>query len=426
MKNLENRDEFERLLQDKLSNYREEPPLGIFTRVESSLAKQSVVPVRERKAKRMWLYALAGVAVVAVMFVSSLMFFERDREVQPLLEDYVAASLDVEKLTDEAKLRFVAQNETDNASVSGRMKSLLSDTSNVYVKYKMLNDESVEMPDMLAVKADMPEGNVVSSIKEAMENNATYRKAAEKAKRIRDKEIERYWRQVFKENEQYYADDIQQRRGVSTSLFAGNFGTLDGNFNAQDVNSLASNNMSVPTGGTDRMMQPAMAKPELHHRMPVSVGVNVDIPLANRLSLVTGLNYTYLYSNSSLKQFSDYELSRRLHYLGIPLGVTYDLWRSNKFSVYVYGGGMLERALYGEEQKRLDGEVLDTERLSIKGFQTSVNASLGAMYRFTPGVGLYFEPGVSYYFENIKQPASYRTENPTSVSLKVGVKFSLK
>ncbi len=426
MKNLENRDEFERLLQDKLSNYREEPPLGIFTRVESSLAKQSVVPVRERKAKRMWLYALAGVAVVAVMFVSSLMFFERDREVQPLLEDYVAASLDVEKLTDEAKLRFVAQNETDNASVSGRMKSLLSDTSNVYVKYKMLNDESVEMPDMLAVKADMPEGNVVSSIKEAMDNNATYRKAAEKAKRIRDKEIERYWRQVFKENEQYYADDIQQRRGVSTSLFAGNFGTLDGNFNAQGVNSLASNNMSVPTGGTDRMMQPAMAKPELHHRMPVSVGVNIDIPLANRFSLVTGLNYTYLYSDSSLKQFSDYELSRRLHYLGIPLGVTYDLWRSNKFSVYVYGGGMLERALYGEEQKRLDGEVLDTEHLSIKGFQTSVNASLGAMYRFTPGVGLYFEPGVSYYFENIKQPASYRTENPTSVSLKVGVKFSLK
>ncbi len=402
MKNLENRDEFERLLQDKLSNYREEPPLGIFTRVESSLAKQSVEPVRERKAKRMWLYALAGVAVVAVMFVSSLMFFERDREVQPLLEDYVAASLDVEKLTDEAKLRFVAQNETDNASVSGRMKSLLSDTSNVYVKYKMLNDESVEMPDMLAVKADMPRGNVVSSIKDAMDNNATYRKAAEKAKRIRDKEIERYWRQVFKENEQYYADDIQQRRGVSTSLFAGNFGTLDGNFNAQGVNSLASNNMSVPTGGTDRMMQPAMAKPELHHRMPVSVGVNIDIPLANRLSLVTGLNYTYLYSDSSLKQFSDYELSRRLHYLGIPLGVTYDLWRSNKFSVYVYGGGMLERALYGEEQKRLDGEVLDTEHLSIKGFQTSVNASLGAMYRFTPGVGLYFEPGVSYYFENIK------------------------
>ena len=33
---------------------------------------------------------------------------------------------------------------------------------------------------------------------------------------------------------------------------------------------------------------------------------------------------------------------------------------------------------------------------------------------------------VYVYFENIKQPASYRTENPTSVSLKVGVKFSLK
>ncbi len=413
------------MLQDKLGIYREEPPLGIYTRVESSLAAGSLVAQEKRGGRRLWLYALSAAAVVAVMVTSSILFWTDGEVAQPTLSDYVA-EVDMNGFAAERRYPIRANATPEEELVSGRMKALLQDTANVVVKHRLLHDESVPLSNMLAVNVDMPKDDVAEEVRSAMTENPTYRRAAEKARKMREKEIEQYWRDVFRESDEEDFYGTERRRGMTTSLFAGNFGAVNGDFNASGVNTIASNGMNVPeSSGGDRYMRPAANVPKLQHKMPVSFGVNLAIPLGERLSLVTGVNYSYLFSKSSLEQFADYEYTRKLHYLGVPLGVSYDVWRNNRLSIYVYGGGMVERALYGKEQKKLDGEVFDTERLSIKGFQSSVNASVGTMYRFSPSMGLYFEPGVSYYFENLKQPANYRTENPTNVSLRLGVKFSL-
>ncbi len=454
--NTDKRDEFERLLHEKLGDYSEEPPLGIYSRVESSLAGSgaAVKDAGDKSHRTVWLYAMASAAVVGLAVVSSLVFMHDGDEIRPQLSEYVAENEAGQTTSQESPVPVMSGDALVNKpTVSGKMRSMLSDTSDVVKRNNFLTAMAMDIPELPGEKVlaenKLSDGEVSGSVKEAMASveTTTYaannesraararRKAARNASR--NKEIEDYWRNVFEEDDMATVRK-SRRGGMSASLYAGNFGAMQGNYNASGVVPVAINGMAIdntpmmlaaaaPSGmSVSGRASLAPAKPELHHKMPVSLGVNISIPMGERWSVVTGLSYSYLYSKSSLTEFAGYELSRRLHYLGLPLGVSYDVWNKGHFSLYLYGGGMLEKALYGKEVKKVDGNMIDKERLSIKGVQPSVNASLGASYRITPAVGIYFEPGVSYYFENLKQPSSYRTEHPTNVSLKVGMKFTLE
>ena len=83
---------------------------------------------------------------------------------------------------------------------------------------------------------------------------------------------------------------------------------------------------------------------------------------------------------------------------------------------------MLERGVSGRDFVLMDGVKTMETKIVYEGFQPSVDLSVGAM--FTVGnIGLYAQPGLSYYFGTASQPANYRTENPISLSLRVGMKF---
>ena len=154
---------------------------------------------------------------------------------------------------------------------------------------------------------------------------------------------------------------------------------------------------------------------------PLSLGLQFEKSLSGRLSVSTGLSYTYLVSQYDMlidkKLFED--AYNQLHYVGIPLSLSYHFVETPSFGFYASAGGAVEKCV---SQRYVFGG--DTMKEKVSGLQWSVEAGIGAEYWFAPRLGLYFDPSLVYYFDN-NQPLSIRTQQPLQARFEVGLRFKL-
>lgn len=167
------------------------------------------------------------------------------------------------------------------------------------------------------------------------------------------------------------------------------------------------------------------------HHQPIRVGLSVHYSLSEKWGLETGLTYSYLYSETTAgKSDNRYDTKQKVHFLGIPLTVDYSIWRNKLLNVYVAGGGMVEKSLSAKATTSyvLNGRKMNTEtnKLSMKELQWSVNAAAGIQLNITKEVGIYAEPGVGYYFDNGSDVKTAYSDNPFNFNMKLGLRYSIK
>lgn len=157
------------------------------------------------------------------------------------------------------------------------------------------------------------------------------------------------------------------------------------------------------------------------HAFPIRLGIKLSYPLNDRLSLQSGVGYTLLKSDVS---YSSMQIGQQLHYIGVPLGLRYQLWNSGRFSLYGAVGAMLEKCVKNNSELPsafTDAALINTE----KPWQCSLNAALGAEYRLDKAIGIYLEPGVGYFFEDGTSVEHYYTEHPFVPSLEIGLRWNM-
>ena len=157
------------------------------------------------------------------------------------------------------------------------------------------------------------------------------------------------------------------------------------------------------------------------HAFPIRLGIKLSYPLNDRLSLQSGVGYTLLKSDLS---YSSMQIGQQLHYIGVPLGLRYQLWNSGRFSLYGAVGAMLEKCVKNNSELPsafTDAALINTE----KPWQCSLNAALGAEYRLDKAIGIYLEPGVGYFFEDGTSVEHYYTEHPFVPSLEIGLRWNM-
>ena len=155
------------------------------------------------------------------------------------------------------------------------------------------------------------------------------------------------------------------------------------------------------------------------HSLPLSFGFMVRKNLTDRWGLEIGVTYSYL---ASKQETSSVLKKQQLHYLGVPVAVTYTPFRAGAFDFYGRAGGAADFNIAGRTSLQYGGSNPQITRFTKEGVQWSVSANLGVMYNISPVVGIYFEPGVSHRFEFSNQPESYWKEHPTSFNMQVGVR----
>lgn len=171
---------------------------------------------------------------------------------------------------------------------------------------------------------------------------------------------------------------------------------------------------------------------EYSHKIPVKVGLTARYNITGRLGVETGLTYSILSSsvktgNSETgKNWSTG--SQTLHYLGIPLNISFNILNSRYVNIYLTGGGMMEKSISGsiKTDEYVDGKFARTltTNISPKGLQWSVNAAAGIQANILPQLGFFVEPGVSHHFKNGSRVRSIYTDKPTDFSLGFGLRYS--
>lgn len=160
---------------------------------------------------------------------------------------------------------------------------------------------------------------------------------------------------------------------------------------------------------------------ETKHHQPISVGMQVGFHLLPKLKLSTGLVYTKV-SSDFISGVSDTRTvsTQDLHYIGIPLNLSYSVWEYKGLHTYVTAGG--EGSVNIKNHTDTDGEVKESKRDKM---QWSTNASVGIQYDFIPQLGVYVEPGMKYYFDNGSQIENIFKDKKLNFNIQFGLRFNI-
>lgn len=433
--------DFDKIIGDKLREYSKQPPAELFSRIEKSLAEGNAniaeQPVKHRRMASAWKYA--GIAALFCALLATSLYLRDSYRTVP--ESRMAkTNVTTTNITTTEAQQPIQQTHPEaglHINEPAQQKSIITDKrpddTTTEAVAANISQQTHTTPSTLADTVIRVEAVKENPRRPYRQNNSNMRQR-----------VDEYW-----DNMLAAETPAKHRNKTSISIFAGNAGASGGGTHTTNPDKAVSSGMLLqeqPDNGYDRPMSglsedgnsqssavPFTSKTKdvnLKHYMPLNVGLGVSIPLTSAIALNTGVNYSYLFSSSTQTFSTNTEgrTTRELHYVGIPLGVSYKFLSKKGFNLYVYGGGIIEKAVAWRETHFFSSRVDNGKEVmnrNVKGVQLSVNASAGASYDLTKNLSVYLEPGIAYYFLQKDQPASYRTVNPTSFSLRLGLRFGI-
>jgi len=171
-----------------------------------------------------------------------------------------------------------------------------------------------------------------------------------------------------------------------------------------------------PLGGIVNEPEPPKDEPtgEHTHYFPYKGGLSVGIPVAERLKVTTGLEYT-LYQSSFTYTLSG-EKKQFAHYLGIPVRLDWTLATNRWLDVYL-GGGI--------EGDYCIGAALACESIKRDGFSFSLLGAGGIQFNITKRIGIYVEPELSWTVPSENHVLeTWRSEYPLMFSVATGLRIN--
>lgn len=155
-----------------------------------------------------------------------------------------------------------------------------------------------------------------------------------------------------------------------------------------------------------------------HHYHPMSFGLSVGYNLTPRLTLTTGMVYTYASSDfTSSAAGDDIVETQRLHYIGVPLNLKYKVWGNSAIHTYAIAGCQAD---FNVSAKMQTGDI--TTDADKDRTQWSVGGAVGIQYNIIPRMGIYAEPGVRYYIDNKSSVETIFKEKKLNFNLQLGVR----
>lgn len=165
-----------------------------------------------------------------------------------------------------------------------------------------------------------------------------------------------------------------------------------------------------------------------HHDKPITLGFSLTKAVDERWSLETGLQYSLLKSDFTLGEGLYYiKRKQQIHYLGLPLRVSYKWLYRKHWAAYASTGVTLNIPLYAQSKEvYVTGQTTaytDSWRMS-PSWQWAVGISIGLQYRFAPHWGLYLEPTFHWFVPNGSSIHTVWTEHPFTITVPFGIRFT--
>ena len=432
-----NDDKWIKNLQDRLEDYSEPLPDGLWEQLEDELNQPKVIPLWKR-------WPSVAAAAVVILAASSLVFWKltpsdvvspemqlANRMVDTAVKENLKQHVDIPVLSDAPEL--LAQEK--KTPVVGKAKA------------QRVSAESVEpMLAAVNVSADKREEEApMMAVAEWEEPQKGQEEAAsddEADQKLRQRENDR---RIWKQNAAYQTWKEKKSGGnrLQVGLLAGGMPyTSDKQFSG--MSRFSSKYAAVSHSHQDVMDSPGKmsaynqvlfnnqhesARTKVKHRLPITVAASVKWHFSKNWALETGLSYTFLQSELHAGSNLYLEDTQKLHYVGVPLKLHRNIWNNSILSLYASAGGMVEKCVSGSLESTYVTGVREKEResvsLQVDPLQWSLAAAVGAQVNFTRALSVFVEPGAAYYFDDHSKVETIRKERPLNFNLNFGVRFDI-
>lgn len=450
-------------LKQKMAGYEERPSDELW----AALSEKAGLQESRRKVIPVWFWGLsAAAALMAGIFVVTKVNDKSvnalggitadvavsvpvDAEVSELVEAEMPESVErtlaedlAEVKSRKAKSALIAEAVPVESSVGAGVIEDSAESAETSVPENQDVDAVPVESSVSAVAEDVTSVNTEEYAAEVPSENRDAREAATvESDTVEQSEPAMTWDEYLKETP---SEKARARRsgGFSAGILAG--GAVGGNTSGSKPTAMVmgANPLAAGVTKTDWIDKDSKAsaivynQPEVQeeysHKIPVKVGLTARYNITGRLGVETGLTYSILSSSVKIgnsetgKNWSTG--SQTLHYLGIPLNISFNILNSRYVNIYLTGGGMMEKSISGsiKTDEYVDGKFdrTLTTNISPKGLQWSVNAAAGIQANILPQLGFFVEPGVSHHFKNGSRVRSIYTDKPTDFSLGFGLRYS--
>ena len=409
------RDQF----QSKFENYKVPLPADGWDRIEVSLNSVSSTNIVSRRFKLRYIGAAAAALLI---LVGSLLFFNNISEQNEIIISEAPSKIHDSNIPSQPDEVYKPAVET---------KELLAGNYQPVTHVLSKTTEKVSVEETVSAAA----------------NEIIYTTKQNEVLNI-DKEDEEWFDlpieeiiDISGENDVLFADNSSNRDREDLILSISGRGGLTSYQQAVNApmtlrSAVAFDNQKAPDNMDKSALQTntiGELESEMEHSQPVSFGITVSKQLFDDLYVETGLIYSFLYSrakNSSVA-FQEKE-TQKLHYLGVPLNLNYNIISLQKLNIYASVGGMIEKDIYGKYRRVNQGQSIEEDtqssamvdvNISQRNPQFSVNAGVGLSYPIYNDLRLYGKVGGSYYFDAKNQFSTIYSDRKIVMDLSLGVRY---
>lgn len=430
-------------LREKMDTYSVEPSDKVWAGISSKAGLAGQGSATGKSAIPMWIWRSA--AAVAAVMTGALIFV---------------------KVNDNEADNYTAYNETEAPEIVNDSSEILPESSTVQTltlsenpiektpKFKAVPTEKAELHKVAYESAPVMARVQQTEETESIDIDKNYNSGIDE---VSDEGIDKEPVTSIDNSdeamswEEYLRSEPQEKKragrgGLSIGFGAAGAGTSSSTDKFEPRAVMGSNPLEGEAGtvgwADDRILTSAgtivFNQPEVNdsytHKMPVKLGLTARYAFTNLLGIESGLTYSLL--QSDIKRGSESTTGawsssdQTLHYLGVPLNLTFNFLNSRYVDVYASAGGMMEFGVKGsiKTTDHLHNSMTSTHQNAItpKGLLWSVNATAGVQVNVLPSLGIYVEPGMSHHFKNDRQPRSSYTDKPTNFALGFGLRYTFR
>lgn len=164
------------------------------------------------------------------------------------------------------------------------------------------------------------------------------------------------------------------------------------------------------------------------HSSPITFGVSFARTLGKRWGVETGIQYSLLKSTFSMGEGGYSVVDKQsVHYLGIPLRVSYDWVSYRGLSAYTSMGVTMHIPVYGNTKSDyiVDWQTVLTENSTFTpSLQWQMGVSVGVQYRFAPHTSIFAEPTFNWFIPSGGQTRTVWTEHPVMFTCPFGFRIT--
>ena len=387
-------------MKQKLEGHKMSPPAGLWKGISSEMGLQPEPATKTIVIKR-WALAVAAVILALVGFFAVYQFNQSEPLPQtaqssqapqtPVIQTEKTPVMQTEKTPDNHPLALANVPKRHKAKVTPTLSVEATPPTSVEANEGIPQEET---PQPVSEEETAQQTAMVASRQTSTETR-NHAPAHYQPKQVSASEPARKW-----------TVGLNASGGLLASVHQNAFDTPD--YLADDKSDVNAYWGKVPMSehNSNNLSTMSERPNKQKHHLPLHLGLSLHYQLNNDVALLSGISYSYLHS-----EFIFYRNNRKyhqeLHYLGIPLGLSWQLWKNNRFSLYLSGAAILEKCL------------------NEKPWQWSLNAAAGAEYAITPQFGIFLEPSLGYYFNDGTSFEHYYKEHPLAPSIEFGLRLHI-